>query len=537
MALTNILESKLLSNAPRILALLDKNPFSKTYGSFDRKYWQYKIIDFPCGMQQELALPLAYLWKTQFHNNSFYNSDRIAEYIDAIFNFHSISSNSDGSLDDYFPHERAYGATAYTLSSLTEAALLTMKATKAQLLSFEKSGEFLAGYRESGKLSNHLAIASLALINLFKLTGNTLWKSRSDILVDELAQQQSAEGWFKEYKGCDIGYQTVSFEFLARRYVKSPSPSILGMLERCLSFIYAFAHPDGSLGGEYGSRGTYNFYPGGFAVMSSELPRTRIMLGYFFKGLNNGSCNYLEDDGVFGHLLSSYVVALQCGSINPEKPQLPEYQSTPLFEVFDQADLAIGKTCNLRLFLSMNRGGAYKIFKDDKLLLSDTGLVGALENGSVFCQNKPMSSNGSVSTHSIVVTGEMLEQSDMRLSRWHMIFLRGASIVFGWLPVYSNMIRWLMQNKLIFGKKKIPIKFKRVFHLKNDMIIVEDHANNNTGSNIIALRRSTDYSDIHVVTSNSFQEANLLQWERLTVNNDNPQLSFKKVFMGDTNND
>ena len=115
--MSHVLQAAILDSCPRILSLLDKNPLSLTYGSFDRKFWQYKIIDFPCGMQQELILPLAYLWKTDFPGNRCCNSERIRSYIEAAFLFHRRCCHSDGSMDDYFPHERAFGATAYALAA------------------------------------------------------------------------------------------------------------------------------------------------------------------------------------------------------------------------------------------------------------------------------------------------------------------------------------------------------------------------------------------------------------------------------------
>ena len=40
---------------PRILHMLDRNPFSPTHGCFDREYWHYRTADFPCGMNEEFA--------------------------------------------------------------------------------------------------------------------------------------------------------------------------------------------------------------------------------------------------------------------------------------------------------------------------------------------------------------------------------------------------------------------------------------------------------------------------------------------------
>ena len=51
-----------LTQIPRVLTLQDRDPSSPTYGCFDRNYWHYRTQDFPSGMYQELALPLAQVY-------------------------------------------------------------------------------------------------------------------------------------------------------------------------------------------------------------------------------------------------------------------------------------------------------------------------------------------------------------------------------------------------------------------------------------------------------------------------------------------
>ena len=35
-----------LQRIPRLVGMIDKNPFSATYGCFDREFWHYRTIDF-----------------------------------------------------------------------------------------------------------------------------------------------------------------------------------------------------------------------------------------------------------------------------------------------------------------------------------------------------------------------------------------------------------------------------------------------------------------------------------------------------------
>ena len=51
-----------MRSLPHLLTLVDRNPLSPTFGCFDREYWHYRTVDFPCGMSQEMCLPLALAW-------------------------------------------------------------------------------------------------------------------------------------------------------------------------------------------------------------------------------------------------------------------------------------------------------------------------------------------------------------------------------------------------------------------------------------------------------------------------------------------
>ena len=100
---------------PHLVQLVDKNQYSPTYGCFDREYWHYRTLDFPCGMSQEFALPFALLYKNKFSNNPYYNLERMREIAVAGIRFAMKSSHSDGTCDDYFPFERAMGAFVFSL--------------------------------------------------------------------------------------------------------------------------------------------------------------------------------------------------------------------------------------------------------------------------------------------------------------------------------------------------------------------------------------------------------------------------------------
>jgi len=46
-----------------LLSAQDRDPFSAAYGCFDRRYWGWKLIDFPEATFQRNVYPLAWYWK------------------------------------------------------------------------------------------------------------------------------------------------------------------------------------------------------------------------------------------------------------------------------------------------------------------------------------------------------------------------------------------------------------------------------------------------------------------------------------------
>src|SRR3989304_3017362 len=110
-----------ISQIPKILTLLDRNPHSPTYGCFDRNFWHYKIIDFPSGMAQEFVYPLALAYDTYSDLNPYYGKSVIRDWVHAGITYAATNAHKDGSCDDYYPFERASGAAAFSLLGFIES--------------------------------------------------------------------------------------------------------------------------------------------------------------------------------------------------------------------------------------------------------------------------------------------------------------------------------------------------------------------------------------------------------------------------------
>ena len=278
---------------PKILTLLDRNPHSPTYGCFDRNFWHFKIIDFPSGMAQEFVWPLALAYQLDIPNNPFHQKDPLKRWVEAGILYAAASAHADGSCDDYFPYERASGAAAFSLLACIESYILLGLKDDATLRFFERRADWLASHHESGRLTNHQALIVLCLELASQLLQTSKWDQAKDQRWEQVLNWQNPEGWFPEYEGCDPGYHTLTIWCLARLDQLRPSVRLKEAIAKAITLAAQFVHPDGSYGGEYGSRNTYNFFPHGFELAGRWLPEALSINDRFLVGLVQRPCSLL----------------------------------------------------------------------------------------------------------------------------------------------------------------------------------------------------------------------------------------------------
>jgi hypothetical protein len=115
---------EVLRLAPRLVSLLDRSPLSRTYGCFDRQYWHYTAIDFPCARSQEAALTLVLLYKTAHAENPYYQNKSVLGWANAALDYWSEMQEKNGSFSEWYPHENSFVATVFSSYAISEALLL-----------------------------------------------------------------------------------------------------------------------------------------------------------------------------------------------------------------------------------------------------------------------------------------------------------------------------------------------------------------------------------------------------------------------------
>lgn len=502
----DIFAHEALAQIPKILTLLDRNPHSPTYGCFDRTFWQYKVIDFPAGMSQEFVYPLALAYHCNLPDNIFYQQPALKEWVKAGILYAMKSSHPNGSCDDYFPYERAAGAAAFSLLACIESYTLMGFDDLEALEFFARRADWLANHQESGRLTNHQALIVLCLELLGKLLKTDRWEEKKQERLEQVLSWQNPEGWFIEYEGCDPGYHTLTISCLGQIYQLNPQERLKKAIADAVELAAQFIHPDGSYGGEYTSRNTYNFFPYGFELVGKWLPAALSINDQFLTGLENGLGSCYADDRIIGHHTWNYLLAWR--DFVPVRPALPQRTNKKIY--LKEGGILIDRRDNAELYIALNKGGVFKLFRDNKLVASDTQFSLLVKQ-----KNKLKNAVGhlvddyqiKLSANKIEISGSLGWAKQKQMNSANMMILRLVMLSFG--RFFPNLIRRSLQKILITGKQVAPYKFSRCLLWQNEQWHIEDRLTAKSWSEVISAKIDCSQTSIYVVMSRTFQRGQL----------------------------
>ena len=273
-----IFAAKALEVAPRILGLGDRDPASPTYGCFDRAWWHYRLSDFPSAWFQSAAYYLFLLHRLEAGAaNPWRGRGRLLDWSRAAVGFTLSIAHRDGSLDEAYPNERSYCATAFAACHLSETVLGLGEGLGER--SGEERGEELpeglgrlGGWllrRANPELSNQEAAAALALANLHLLSGEARFREGAEAKVSGLLERRARHGFFPEYGGLDVGYSSLTVGLLWKYARKTGSKEALAACRAEAGLLEGRIGEDGSFPAWQTSRGVQYVYPLGLAALGS----------------------------------------------------------------------------------------------------------------------------------------------------------------------------------------------------------------------------------------------------------------------------
>ncbi|MBF8273179.1 MAG: hypothetical protein HW380_2284 [Magnetococcales bacterium] len=381
-------QKELLDMGARLLSRLDRCPLTASSGSFDREYWAWATKDFANMDLQRGVRVLVFLHQRHFPGNFYFQSPALAEWIQMAIQFWIQRQERSGAFDHLYLHENSWMAAAFTLLDMASVRhwptlLANTSLAQAWVDTARCAADHLQSHDEThGFISNHRAAAAAALAAAANITGNDAYRTAAWQLMETVYQRQSSEGWYLEYEGADPGYQTLDthYQALFARETNN-DPRTLKSVEHSLLFLSWFLHPDGSIGGEYGSRGCPHFFPGGFEYFSQWLPMAEAIASWGTAGVaGGGSCGLRDaDERNEVPLATSHVLAWECLNDRPqttrEIPLLPVQRIGMRF--WPEAGLFVRSDTSHFLVFGGSRGGVIKLFHQQtgKLVFGSCGYV------------------------------------------------------------------------------------------------------------------------------------------------------------------
>ena len=466
----------LKGNYKKLLNCYDLDPASGNIGLGDRLYWGWKVIDFPNDTLQGGVHALSVMLKLDLVEEK----DFVLEVIDKVILAVKAHGNSKGSQEEAYPSEHSFCVTALVAFDILSA----IRYLGGQI-SDQKRNEYLDIVRpliqfitrngeEHAIISNHLATGVAAICLWNKLAGD---KSKRHIeLLDIIYSHQSEEGWHKEYEGADPGYNTLCLYYLAAAYDAWPDEKLKESILNAGKFLQWFVHPDGTIGGLYGSRNTEVFYPAGLVAFSKLSPELAGMARQLEKGLEAERHLLPEeiDIGNYIPLLNSYAMAAVHfeASKNASAIEMPCVSEGE--KNFEKAGIYIQSTAGYYAIVNYKKGGTLKVFdrKTGKIDLEDGGLLGELANG------KKVSTQ--VFNEAITFTDGSLWTELYHLntssspSPFTTLVVRAFSLTIFRSVALGNLFKKSIVNLLMTGKKSVGIEVERQFHFDADTIRVRE---------------------------------------------------------------
>lgn len=499
-----------LARVPRLLGAVDRNPFHETYGCFDRQYWHYRTASFPSEMYQEAVLPLALVYATPLAGNRWHRQPRLKELAVAALRFSARSSRADGSCDDYYPFERALGAAVFSFQAATRACEL-LQPDDAEILAWlRRRAAWIARHHETGKLANHHALAALGLGRLARLTGDSRWLAAAYERVWLVLSWQSSEGWFDEYGGADPGYQTVTIDALAKFQRLTGDGRLEEPLRRAAGFARLFLQRDGSFGGEYGSRGTYHFYPHGFELLAAQDAAAADLADGFLTALAGGRAASFDDDRMYAHRLANLMEAYLDWS-----PTRPAATCRPKTCYLPHARLLVHRDATSTTIVSAARGGVFKRQAADHAPHTDAGLIVQTTTRQAVSQLHDTTRQTRWTGDKLTVEGRLHWVRHETATPLKQAIFHTCLVAFG--RRCRQLVRQLLQRRLITGRRPCPIRHARSFEFLDgghcrvtDQIELLDDS-----LRVSRLALASDLQAVYVAAANVYQESALQSWTEL----------------------
>lgn len=475
----------LLGVAPRLLSLLDREPRSPTRGSFDRVNWGWKFRDFPLTMWQASMMPLATLYRTPHPANPYAGNEQLAEWLCAALGQTVDRQHRNGAFDSFTPFSQDHGVTLAMVLTLCTTSDLLNEALPAPLWervreAVARACRFAAASEEDyAFINNHQAAFALAYVRAGRLLADDRLVERADDVLDRIRARQSRDGWFEEYGGPDPGYETFGLTYLALLDEEHPGAGMLRSIEHSVSFLSHCVHPDGSIGGHYGSRNTGQYAPGGLEVLASKLPDAAAIADFVGERLEAGNVVTPArcDDDNLPLLTYSYAVAATRAVPRTQSPPLLPCERDDVLTQFDDSRLAVASTPRYFAVTNLSKGGCIRVFgrSAGTLVYEDAGYFLTSQKGDWSSQLLGGSSpSGEREGVALSVTGRFAAVKREVLTPLKFLVLRILNLTVFRSVRLGALVRRMIIARLITGRERGKWSLRRSVTLESERVVLQD---------------------------------------------------------------
>lgn len=496
----------ILKKTPVVLTQIDRDEHSRTYGSCDRSHWHLKIRDFTSAILQQSGLVLALLYDTNFEGNIYYQNENMKVWAEATVRYWCKIQLNDGSFNEYYPWEHGFPPTAFSLYAVCEVYKQLHMHDMQIEEKIRKTTQYLGGHIEKEAFNQEIA----SITGMYSAYTILKEKGILDALekkLERVLDLQDKEGWFPEYGGADIGYLSVALDMLAEYYWISHDKRVLEPLDRVVSFLKYFVHPDGTIGGEYGSRNTTYFLPNGLEVMShlgNSDADAMLQKLYSNAEKENFFLDSVDDRYLSHYLLHSFLRALKkrntqegtsgIGSLPMDASHIKSFTSSGLVTFCQGGFSGV---------IGMRKGGVIKLYRNGKEIMVNCGYRINLGNGTVAGTNwQDPSYECQYGADSFTVKGQFNKISLKTSTPFLHMGLRGAAFLAG------NRIIGLLKKKIILVDKHYDVSFERSITISEHEVKIIDQIQSPRPVNVEV---AGNMSLRHVASGKFFMTSDLLR--------------------------
>jgi hypothetical protein len=498
----------------RLLSEQNRDPSTATYGCFDRRYWSWKLVDFPEATFQRNAWPLAWWYRRLPDDDP--RRPLLLDAVHAALTYAGRIQHRNGAFDQAFPNEYSFGATAFLVDPLLAAHLVVRdELDPAEGLAIEeclrRAADFLCRNDEThGHIANHLAGAVWSLIRCADAFSEPRYEARAMELLGRILEYQSAEGWFLEYEGADPGYQTLCVHYLAQVAARRTLPELDAALDRAIDFLAWCVHPDGSFGGEYGSRRTAVFYPGGLALLAARLPMAQRMCDFMADSAVAGTTVGLADVdmGNMAPLLTSAMLAVDARKVGAGETavELP-WEAKEARRDFPDAGFYMRGLGRHYAVLGASNGGVLKVFDraTRRLVLNDAGYLGETRDGiRLTTQITERARPCRVVGDTVELEAEFHALKAPVPTPFQFLVLRALNLTVMRSIFIGNLVKAMLVRLLISGRRALPLRLIRRVEFAADGISVRDRIESAGGPALSSLGCGRPFVAVHMASSRYF---------------------------------